>query len=157
MTYFRGLSLTNVILLALSVAILLTIYAYFSKEPTIKSQEAKLSLAQRFQLYVLRFMHYWIVFFVWLYPCVAELRFTTDVAFFMVFLILEMHRRYFGECVLSILDKKMLDPSYKSGSNPKYEPFAFLVGITPELNNKFCGLSFTLLMMRLIYGGVLRI
>lgn len=151
---FGGLSLTNVLLLALLVAIALTMYAYFSDEPTIKSQESRLSHTQLIQLYGLRFLHYWAVFFTWLYPCVAQLRFTTDLAFFMLFLLLETHRRYFGECILSILDKKMLDHSYVSGSQPKYEPFAVLVGITPELNNTFCGFSFTVLLLRLIYGGV---
>lgn len=123
-------------------------------EPAIKSQEYHLSLAQKLRLYLIRYLHYSIVFFMWLYPCVAIVRFNTDVAIFALFLILEMHRRYFGECILSILDKKMLEPSYKSGSNPKYEPFAALVGITPELNNTFTGFSFTLLVLRLLYGGL---
>ena len=155
MLRFRGLSFLNVILLALSIGVILTIYAYFADEPTIKSQESNLTLAQKLRLYLLRFVHYSTILFGWCYSFFAKLEFSTDLVVFTLHLLSILQRKYYGECILSIIEKRILDPSYVKGSTPKYEPFWSLIDTTSHniqtIENRYNFVPLIILLLRLVY------
>jgi hypothetical protein len=123
MKIFNQLSLTHTILLVICIASLLTIYSYFKDHPVIKKQESKLSTKQLLTLYAIRFIHFGSMLFFCLYPFTTKITLVYDLGYLLFVFIQRIQYMILSECVLSVIEKKILDPSYITGSNIFYEPF----------------------------------
>ena len=125
MQKYKGfLDVHEVFIIALLVAILLTLYAYFFANcEMIKNQESELSSPQLIKLYATRFIHYFIMCFLYSYAYFAKVEFFNDCVFGIFCVAQILQWIIFKECGVSIMEKKMLDPSYVVGSDITYEPY----------------------------------
>jgi hypothetical protein len=122
-------SLTTVVLLCIFLGLLLTIYSYLNNdEQMIKKQESTLNPGQIVKLYMNRFIHYFILIIMIIYPFLVKYTLTYDIFYIVFGLFGIIHRCILSECALSIMEKRILDPYYKIGSNISYEPYQQLVG-----------------------------
>jgi hypothetical protein len=129
MQNYKGfLDVHEVFIIAILVAILLTLYVYFfAKHEIIKSQESELSSQQLIKLYATRFIHYFISFFIWTYAYFAKVVFFNDCVFGILFCLQILHWIIFKECGFSIMEKTILESSYVVGSDITFPPFFSLV------------------------------
>ena len=148
---FRGMSIPTVIRLALSIAIILTIYAYFfGKDASIKKLESTMNNGQRMKLYAVRFVHYFAVFSLWGYAFFVSTIFFNDAIFAIVLALQILHWLILGECILSILEKKIMNPHYVSGSDRlNAPPFWIVVGMTRENDVILTSFMFLFAILRL--------
>lgn len=131
MQKYKGyLDVREVFIIALLVAIIFTLYVYFyAKHEVIKKQESELSNSNLLILYANRFIHYFSTFFIWFYVYFAKVVFFNDFVFGILFCLQLLHWTILKECILSIMEKNILEPGYVAGSNSTYEPFMRLIGI----------------------------
>lgn len=120
-------SLTSVVLFCIFIGLFLTIISYFSNHQMIKKQESTLNPGQIVKLYMNRFIHYTTIIML-LYPFLVKYTLTYDIFYLIIALLGIVHRCILSECILSIMEKQLLDPYYKIGSNILYEPYQQLVG-----------------------------
>jgi hypothetical protein len=148
---FKGLSLTQVFSITLVIAAMLTVISYFRHHETIKHRESKLTTWEKIKLYLIRFLHYGITTFYAIYPLFAKIEFKNDLIVFVVLIIIYLHRPFFGECILSITEKQILDKSYIGGTEPSYEPFWELIQIfyNDDIFERACHV---ILGLRVLYG-----
>jgi len=121
------LNIFNTIIICIIIGIIATIYAYFNEHTIIKYQEQRLNNFEKIQLYIIRMIHYSISFYARIYPLITKISLFYDVFFIIFFIIMCIQWTIFSECILSIKEKKLLDPNYINGSDVKYEPFFMLL------------------------------
>jgi hypothetical protein len=124
---FNNFSILSVIIICFILSFVTTIYAYLNAHKIIKLQENKLEIFKKIQLYGIRIIHYSIAFFARLYPLLTELYLFTDLCFLVFCLFIVVHWFIFSECILSINEKQILDPTYVPGTNNTYQPFYNLI------------------------------
>lgn len=148
---FKGLSLTQVFFITFVIATILTVVSYFRYHETIKYQESKLTTWEKIKVYLIRFIHYGIAYFYYAYPLFAKIELTSDLIVFVVLIIIYLHRPFFGECILSITEKQILDKSYIGGTEPSYEPFWELIQIfyNDDIFERTCHV---IVGLRVLYG-----
>jgi hypothetical protein len=153
---FKGLSLTQVFSITLVIAAILTVVSYFRYHETIKYQESKLTTWEKIKVYLIRFIHYSVLTFAWIYPITAKILFFNDFILGLLIIIAHFYRIYFKECVLSKIEKQILNINYVAGSNPKYEPFWYLFDfpshIMQNIENKLNFIPVVVLLFRLFYS-----
>lgn len=128
------ISIYNGILICIVISIALTIYSYYSNVPRIKIQELKLSQNEILQLYGTRFIHYFISIAAFKYICfifIFELydkntMVTMSLLYIFIYISLHILWRVLGECPFSYIEKKILDPNYKTVFR-QYEPWIILL------------------------------
>lgn len=120
------LTLRQYLLLCSSIGIFLSIYAYFKPHKIIKQQESKLSFSKKMELYIIRFIHYFVILINTLFFMV-KINLVYDIYFIIYTLLVVSHWRIYEECCLTIYEKIVLDPSYKPGTSCNYEPFMDLI------------------------------
>lgn len=154
MLFYRKISLTTMVSISFIVGIIASLYAYFKSHDVIKKKENKLNIVQKIKLYVIRTIHYAISFLARIYPFMVEISMFNEIFVLCAFFILLLHWKYFGECIMSIEEKKMLDSRYIGGSEPKYEPFWVLLNDSPvfyDFMQNFAVVSLALIGIRLLY------
>ena len=126
--YEGFLDMHEVFIIALLVAILLTLYAYFfAKHEIIKKQESELSSQQLIKLYAIRCIHYFITFSIWIYAYFAKVILLND-SIFGIFVFAQIFQWIiFKECGFSIMEKTLLETSYVVGSDITFQPFFVLI------------------------------
>lgn len=151
MQKYKGfLDVHEVFTVAILVAILLTLYAYFfANHEMIKKQESELSSSQLIKLYAIRFIHYIGMCLIWLYVYFAKVVFFNDCVFGILFCLQILHWIIFKECIITIMEKQILVPSYVAGTNLTHEPFRLLVGINNEINYTLVAGTFIFATLRL--------
>jgi hypothetical protein len=105
-------------------------------------------------LWILRWFHFYFIFFACFYPFIFSNSY--DLFYLIIILLLVIHWNTFkGECILSYFEKKILDPSYKLGSDTTYHPYTDiifgyrnrLIWIIPGI---VMSLSFSFVLLRFI-------
>jgi len=140
---FNKLTLKNTVIISIIIALFLTFNAYIKKHDIIKNQEKKLNIFNKIKLYAIRMIHYFVFFCLLFFPFLTKVSVLNDIVFICLFVTLQIHWITYSECVLTITEKQILDPSYVPGSNKSYEPFLSLINDDSE---KFTG------MIQLIAG-----
>lgn len=105
-------------------------------------------------MYLIRTIHYAISFLARIYPFIVNITIINELIICCSYIVLFLHWKYFGECILSIEEKKMLDRTYIGGSEPKYEPFWILLNESTffyDFMQKFASISLILIGIRLLY------
>ena len=128
----KGLTLLQLCLMTSILAFVLTIYSYCQYHLVIKHQEIHLSLIQKSKLYFIRFIHYFMGIFIHLYLILTEIFLFQEILYLLFYFFLVLHWEYFGECILSIAEKQLLDNTYYCGDNAEYEPFRILIHVPPN-------------------------
>jgi len=122
-----NLSIRQGILFVVSIAILLTIMAYFSEHKEIKTKENRLSYKDKIFLYMNRLYHYSSTIIIMFFPFIFTSGILQDSFYLFYLLGVYLSWREYRECPISIIEKQMLDKSYKMGENPEYEPYTALI------------------------------
>lgn len=153
---FKCLSFIQVFSITLVIAAILTGVSYFRYHETIKYQESKFTTWEKIKLYLIRFIHYSTIGFTWIYPLTAKISFFNDFIVVLLIIIDVFQRTYFGECLLSITEKRILNNAYVAGGNPKYEPHWYLIDfpshIIQNIENKLNFIPVFILLVRLYYS-----
>ena len=132
---FFSLSIKTFIQGILVLSVILTLYAYFKEHRTIKEKEKELSTTRTLQLYLIRFFHYFILLAMALYPILTKVVLKNDLIFISLLFLASLHRYLLnGECILTLLEKRIFDPDYVFGSNLFYEHFMVVL----FESDKFC-------------------
>lgn len=127
-----------VILCIASFMTLLT-YIYPYKPTIIKEHEKRLSISSFIFLYFIRFFHYCTFTFSIIYIFLFGMEY--DIYYFCCSALLWFHWQLFNnECVLTLIEKQILDPNYRMGDKPKYHPFIDI--ISHDLNRLLVFLMF---------------
>jgi len=108
---------------------------YSNDVQMIKKQENVLNDDQIVKLYAIRFIHYFFVIIILVYPFLIKYKLIYDIFYLLIIFVIIVHRYILSECILSIIEKQILDPYYKIGSNILYEPFLLLIGLNYNVNN----------------------
>ena len=131
------ISIYNGLLICVIISIALTIYSYYSNVPRIKIQELKLSQNEILQLYGLRCLHIVTVLILWymIFTILFNLydkntMVTISLISIGIITIPTISWIIVGECPISYIEKKILDPNYKVPFKPyveQYEPWQILI------------------------------
>lgn len=136
---------------SLVVGILAAIYAFFIKsDEFIKSRESTLNPMDIFQIYTLRSIHYSIFAFFSLYPFLVDLNLTHDLFVSSMIASVYFQWQIFGECILIILEKRILfQEDFEENSDYKL-PFLALLNVPKTITE----LSDNLVFFQLIALGI---
>jgi len=150
-----GITLCNFIILSLIISFILILYSIFlSNHAIIKKQEKKLSTINFTKLNIIRFCHYFSFTFLNLFPFLVYPIIFYDIIYVMGSILIIFLYYFNGECILSINEKQLLDPSYKKGDNEKYQPYMEV--LLESKNYNYIGINFFILIVlyvviRIIY------
>ena len=151
----NGISLNKFVILSFFVSSILLLYSlYFSNNIIIKKQESMLTINNFIKLYVIRFLHYFSYTFLNFYPFLVNTKLFYDILYvsFSLFLIILYYTN--EECILSVNEKQLLDPSYEKGADTKYQPYMeilFNSKIYNHLGIEFFVLLIFFMIIRTIY------
>lgn len=146
------LTLSQFSLLCVLIGISLTINSYFKPHKIIKQQESKLLNSKKVELYIIRFIHYCTSSIAMLFFMV-KINLIYDVYFMIFSFVAVSHWMIYGnECILTIREKTILDPSYKPGTSCIYEPFLVLINdsINGSQTVKLFYINILIVLLRLI-------
>jgi hypothetical protein len=128
---FHKLTIKDTFLFCFILTIVATIYAYYNNDKEIKFLEKKLTSCEILQLYWIRFVHYFIAFFMRIYPLLTNVIFLYDVLYLYFGFLILCNWFIFSECILSLYEKQILDKKYFIASNVEYQPFYRLLLNSP--------------------------
>jgi hypothetical protein len=115
MTWSLNLDFTSGAMICGFLSLILTIILYFRRKA--KNNE----LATSPKVTIITFIHYYTTVSSLLYPFIFSARY--DLAFIIVAGLTVLHWLILHECVLSYLEKVLLDPSYSMGYDKYRHPF----------------------------------
>jgi len=153
--YVTGIALSNFIVLSLIISFILILYSIFlSNHVIIKNQEKQLSNINYLKLILIRFLHYFTFTFLNLFPFLVSPLIFYDIIYFILSILIIFLYYLNGECILTINEKQLLDPSYKKGDNEKYQPYMEVL-LESKYYNSF-GIEFFIIivlfvLIRIIY------
>ena len=99
----KGLALTGVI------ALILTIIVFFKRKA--RGDIARTTIL----ITLIGYVHYWVTLVMLSYPFIFSSRY--DPLFLILSVLLMIHWVVIGECILSYIEKKMIDPQYPMGES----------------------------------------
>jgi len=141
-----NLSIRQGILFVVSIAIVFTIMSYFSEHKEIKEQENRLSYTDKITLYMNRLYHYSSTIIIMFFPFIFTSGIIQDSFYLFYLLLVYLSWREYRECPISIIEKQMLDKSYKMGEMPEYEPYTTLI-FHPKNKNEYELLQKAIILM----------
>jgi hypothetical protein len=153
--YVTGIALSNFIVLSLIISFILILYSIFlSNHVIIKNQEKQLSNINYLKLILIRFLHYFTFTFLNLFPFLVYPIIFYDIIYVILSILIIFLYYLNGECILTINEKQLLDPSYKKGDNEKYQPYMEVL-LESKYYNSF-GIEFFIIivlfvLIRIIY------
>ena len=105
-----GLGLGSGLAVCLVMGLVVTVAIYMVKRIHIESRKEVL-------IFVNRFLHYLIIIFNIFYVVIFTAK--SDIVFLIYAIMLIMHWIFcYGECILTYMEKKLLNPGYKIGEAP---------------------------------------
>jgi len=141
-----NLSIYQGILFVVSIAIFLTIISYFSKHKEIKEQESQLSYTDTLILYGNRLYHYSSTIIIMFFPYIFKSEIIQNSFYLLYLLFVYLSWRMYKECPISIIEKTILDNTYKMGDKIYYEPYTTLI-FHPKNENDFKMLQNSIIIM----------
>jgi hypothetical protein len=122
-----NLTIYEGVLFIVSIAIILTIWSYFSPHKKIKEQEARLSNMDKITLYLNRLYHYCSTITIMFFPFIFKSGILPNCFYLLYLFVVFLSWKIYKECPITYWEKQMLDNNYKMGDNIKYEPYTTLI------------------------------
>jgi hypothetical protein len=155
--YIKNISLDIFVKLSFFISLILILYSLFlSNHVTIKKQEKKLTTNNFIKLYIIRFSHYYSFVFLNLYPFLVYDAILYDIIYILLSIFITILYTFNRECILSIKEKQLLDPTYKIGDNIEYQPYMEVLLYSKCY--KYVGIEFfMILILYMIFRTIYRI
>jgi hypothetical protein len=120
---FKGISFIRFLKYLIIIDTLLILYVKFIPNNFIKDREKTLSTYDLIKVYANRFIHYILTLIAILYPFIVKYTISMDIIYILFISTIIILWYWNGGCVISEHEKQILNPSYKKGENPDYQPF----------------------------------
>jgi hypothetical protein len=123
------LNITRGLVLCGAIALILTMTVFFRRR-------ARGAIARTTILFtLLGFVHYWVTVVFLMYPFIFSSRY--DAFYLILSVLLMMHWVVVGECILSFIEKKMIDPQYQMGETSLKHPYSDDMFSSPAFQNMY--------------------
>ena len=119
----RGLALSGVL------ALILTIVVFFRRRA--RGEISKTTV----QFILLGYIHFWVLFMFLMYFFIFSPRY--DALYLILWVLMVLHWMVIGECILSYIEKHMIDPQYRIGEDSMTHPFIDDMFSSPEFQNMY--------------------
>jgi hypothetical protein len=124
-----NLDLTRGLVVTGAIALILTVVVFFRRRAQGDISRTNV------QFILLGYVHFWVTVIIFMYAVIFSSRY--DALYLILSVLLIMHWVVIGECILSYIEKKMIDPQYKLGESSLKHPYSDDMFSSPAFQNMY--------------------